>query len=115
MLPRICAHCSVGIRECEIIQWFVAPDARVEEFDKICEVQSDKASVEITSRFTGVIKKLHYESGEMAIVGKPLVDIDIQEDVQEEEVLESPKSTQSPRSQEAETILKTSGESHSQR
>jgi 2-oxoisovalerate dehydrogenase E2 component (dihydrolipoyl transacylase) len=69
-----------GIRECEIIQWFVEPEARVEEFDKICEVQSDKASVEIPSRFTGVIKKLHYESGEMAIVGKPLVDIDVQED-----------------------------------
>jgi 2-oxoisovalerate dehydrogenase E2 component (dihydrolipoyl transacylase) len=65
-----------GIRECEIIQWFVEGGARVEEFDKICEVQSDKASVEITSRFSGVIKKLHYESGEMAIVGKPLVDID---------------------------------------
>lgn len=86
----------------------------MEEFDKICEVQSDKASVEITTRFTGVIKKLHYESGEMAIVGKPLVDIDVQEDVQEEEVLESPKTTQSPRSQEAETILKTSDESYSQ-
>jgi 2-oxoisovalerate dehydrogenase E2 component (dihydrolipoyl transacylase) len=74
-----------GIRECEIIQWFVEPEARVEEFDKICEVQSDKASVEIPSRFTGVIKKLHYESGEMAIVGKPLVDIDVQEDIMEKD------------------------------
>lgn len=59
-----------GIRECEVIQWFVEPEARVEQFDKLCEVQSDKASVEITSRFDGVIKKLHYEAGEMAIVGK---------------------------------------------
>ena len=90
------------------------PEARVEEFDKICEVQSDKASVEITTRFTGVIKKLHYESGEMAIVGKPLVDIDVQEDVQEEEVLESPKTTPSPRAQEAEKILETFDESASQ-
>lgn len=92
------------------------PEARVEEFDKICEVQSDKASVEITTRFTGVIKKLHYESGEMAIVGKPLVDIDVQEDVQEEEVLESPspKTTQSPTAQEVEKVLETSGGSVSQ-
>jgi 2-oxoisovalerate dehydrogenase E2 component (dihydrolipoyl transacylase) len=92
----------------------VEPEARVEEFDKICEVQSDKASVEITTRFTGVIKKLHYESGEMAIVGKPLVDIDVQEDAEEEEVLESPKPTTSPRAQEAETALKTSKESASE-
>lgn len=53
-----------------MIQWFVEPEARVEQFDKLCEVQSDKASVEITSRFDGVIKKLHYEAGQMAIVGK---------------------------------------------
>jgi 2-oxoisovalerate dehydrogenase E2 component (dihydrolipoyl transacylase) len=75
-----------GIRECEIIQWFVEPEARVEEWDKLCEVQSDKASVEITSRFAGVIKKLHYEAGEMAKVGKPLVDIDIQGEIKQEDL-----------------------------
>ena len=77
---------GTGIRECEIIQWFVQPEARVEEWDKLCEVQSDKASVEITSRFAGVIKKLHYEAGEMAKVGKPLVDIDIQGDLKQEDL-----------------------------
>lgn len=64
--------------ECEVIQWFVEPGAQVEEFSPLCEVQSDKASVEITSRFTGTVKKLYYEAGEMAKVGKPFVDIDIQ-------------------------------------
>lgn len=75
---------SSGIVECEIIQWFVEPGARVEEFSKLCEVQSDKASVEITSRFEGVVKKLYYEAGEMARVGKPFVDIDIQGDLAQE-------------------------------
>ncbi|TAQ88536.1 hypothetical protein B7494_g3126 [Chlorociboria aeruginascens] len=77
---------TTGIRECEIIQWFVEPEARVEEWDKLCEVQSDKASVEITSRFAGVVKKLHYEAGEMARVGKPLLDIDIQGQIKEEDL-----------------------------
>lgn len=70
----------------QIIQWFVKPGARVEQFDKLCEVQSDKASVEvsvfilliliispprqITSRFDGVVKKLHYDADDMALVGK---------------------------------------------
>ena len=49
-------------------------------------MQSDKASVEITSRFAGVIKKLHYEAGDMAHVGKPLLDIDIQGDVKKEDL-----------------------------
>lgn len=38
---------EIGIRECEVIQWFVQSGARVEQFDKLCEVQSDKASVEV--------------------------------------------------------------------
>lgn len=75
--PFVLADIGEGIKECEVIQWFVEPGAEVEQFDLICEVQSDKASVEITSRYNGVIKTLHYEPGQMAIVGKPLVDIDI--------------------------------------
>ncbi|KAB5536446.1 2-oxoacid dehydrogenases acyltransferase-domain-containing protein [Coniochaeta sp. 2T2.1] len=84
--PYLLADIGEGIVECEIIQWFVEPEARVEEFSPLCEVQSDKASVEITSRFAGVVKKLHYEAGEMAKVGKPLVDIDIQGDAKEEDL-----------------------------
>ncbi|KAK6344526.1 hypothetical protein TWF696_008160 [Orbilia brochopaga] len=78
--PFLLADIGEGIRECEIIQWFVQPGAKVEQFDNICEVQSDKASVEISSRYDGVIKKLYYEAGDMAIVGKPLVDIDMAEE-----------------------------------
>ncbi|QSZ28950.1 hypothetical protein DSL72_003457 [Monilinia vaccinii-corymbosi] len=81
--PFILADIGEGIKECEIIQWFVEPEARVEEWDKLCEVQSDKASVEITSRFSGIIKRLHYEAGDMAQVGKPLLDIDIQGEIEE--------------------------------
>jgi 2-oxoisovalerate dehydrogenase E2 component (dihydrolipoyl transacylase) len=83
---RLTPCLSLGIVECEIIQWFVEPEARVEEFSPLCEVQSDKASVEITSRFAGVVKKLYYEAGEMAKVGKPFVDIDIQGDVKKEDL-----------------------------
>lgn len=49
---------------------------RVSQFDSICEVQSDKASVTITSRYDGVIRKLHYDVDSIAFVGKPLVDIE---------------------------------------
>ncbi|PKS06546.1 hypothetical protein jhhlp_007294 [Lomentospora prolificans] len=76
--PVLLADIGEGIVECEVIQWFVQPGARVEEFSPLCEVQSDKASVEITSRFAGVVKRLYYEAGDMAKVGKPFVDIDIE-------------------------------------
>ncbi|KAF2171296.1 hypothetical protein M409DRAFT_63638 [Zasmidium cellare ATCC 36951] len=81
--PFLLADIGEGITECQLIQWFVQPGARVEQFDKLCEVQSDKASVEITSPFDGVIKKLYYEPDDMALTGKPLVDIDIQQELSE--------------------------------
>jgi 2-oxoisovalerate dehydrogenase E2 component (dihydrolipoyl transacylase) len=82
--PFLLADIGEGITECQLIQWFVQPGARVEHFDKLCEVQSDKASVEITSPFDGVIKKLYYEPDDMAVTGKPLVDIDMDgEEVEE--------------------------------
>ena len=49
----------------------------VNQFDSICEVQSDKASVTITSRYDGVISKLYHEIDETALVGSPLVDVQL--------------------------------------
>jgi hypothetical protein len=55
---------------------YVKEGDKVSQFDSICEVQSDKASVTITSRYDGVIKKLYYEVDATALVGTPLVDIE---------------------------------------
>ncbi|MCJ1284780.1 hypothetical protein MMC26_004116 [Xylographa opegraphella] len=97
-----------GIKEVQIIQWFVEPGARVEQFDKLCEVQSDKAATEITSRFDGVIKKLHYEAEDMAQVGKPLCDIDIQGEISpEDEALITPSADQAGTPSDAQQPQKT--------
>ncbi|CEG80305.1 Putative Lipoamide Acyltransferase [Rhizopus microsporus] len=78
--PFLLADIGEGITECEVIQWFVEPGSEVNEFDKICEVQSDKASVEISSRFAGKVLKLHYDVHDIAKVGHPLVDIETSDD-----------------------------------
>ncbi|KAJ3182781.1 hypothetical protein HDU87_008120 [Geranomyces variabilis] len=74
-VPFLLADIGEGITECEVIQWFMKEGDHVEQFSPICEVQSDKAAVEITSPYDGVIKKLYYGTGDVARVGSPLVDI----------------------------------------
>lgn len=66
-----------GIREVVVKEWYVSVGDHVNQFDSVCEVQSDKASVTITSRYDGVISKLYHEVDETAFVGKPLVDVEL--------------------------------------
>jgi 2-oxoisovalerate dehydrogenase E2 component (dihydrolipoyl transacylase) len=56
--------------------WLVEEGARVEEWDKLCEMQSDKAAVEISVNYTGMVKKLYAQPNDMVKTGAPLVDID---------------------------------------
>ncbi|KAG9415966.1 hypothetical protein AC1031_000357 [Aphanomyces cochlioides] len=84
MMPQISfnlADIGEGIAEVEVLQWFVKPGDKISQFQNLVEVQSDKATVEITSRFDGVVTKVHYEVGAMAKVGSPLIDLEVSEEV----------------------------------
>ncbi|XP_029674221.1 lipoamide acyltransferase component of branched-chain alpha-keto acid dehydrogenase complex, mitochondrial isoform X1 [Formica exsecta] len=80
VVPFQLSDIGEGIRDVTVKEWFVQPGDRVSQFDKICEVQSDKASVTITSRYDGFIKALHFNVDDVALVGAALLDIEIEDD-----------------------------------
>ncbi|KAF8168548.1 CoA-dependent acyltransferase [Crassisporium funariophilum] len=77
------ADIGEGITECEVVKWSIKPLSTVQAFDPLCEVQSDKASVEITSPFDGVVKELLVQEGEIAKVGAGLCLIEVDEEIVE--------------------------------
>ncbi|KIK41275.1 hypothetical protein CY34DRAFT_806216 [Suillus luteus UH-Slu-Lm8-n1] len=75
------ADIGEGITECEVIKWNVKELGTIQSFDPLCEVQSDKASVEITSPFDGVVKEILVKEGEVAKVGQGLCVIEVDEEL----------------------------------
>ena len=65
-----------GIHEGEIVKWFVKPGDQVQEDDVLCEVQNDKAVVEIPSPVKGTVEEILVGEGTVATVGQVLITFD---------------------------------------
>ncbi|MED1469693.1 dihydrolipoamide acetyltransferase family protein [Bacillus salipaludis] len=65
-----------GIHEGEIVKWFIKPGDKVQEDDVLCEVQNDKAVVEIPSPVEGTVIDVLIGEGTVATVGQVLVTFD---------------------------------------
>lgn len=65
-----------GIHEGEIVKWFVKAGDEVQEDDILCEVQNDKAVVEIPSPVKGKVTEVVVSEGTVAVVGDVLVKLD---------------------------------------
>ena len=72
-----------GIAEAEIVAWHVKVGDRIEEDDKIADIMTDKATVEMESPVSGVVLSIGGEEGDMLAIGSPLVVIEVEGEVEE--------------------------------
>ena len=65
-----------GIHEAQVLAWKVRPGQAVRAFDVLCEVESAKAAVELTSPVTGTVVETRFAEGDVAHLGEVLVVLD---------------------------------------
>lgn len=74
-----------GIHEAQVLAWKVAPGDTVAAFQPLCEVESAKAAVELTSPVGGRIREQRVAEGDSAHLGEVLVVIDTDSQPEEPE------------------------------
>ena len=65
-----------GIAEAEIVAWHVKSGDRVEEDQQIADMMTDKATVEMESPVSGVVRQVAGEVGDTIAIGSMLVVIE---------------------------------------
>lgn len=82
-----------GIHEGEIVEVLVRSGDAVTEGQPLLIVETDKATVEIPSPFTGVVQTVHVEAGQVVHVGDPLVTVREEGEAAEEAAATPQKAT----------------------
>src|SRR6185503_18907870 len=59
-----------GVHEGELVKWKVKSGDSVKYDQPLCEIMTDKATVEIPSAFQGKVAELHVKEGEVVKVGQ---------------------------------------------
>ena len=72
LIPKV----GMGITEVEITRWEVKPGDSVNKGEPLVEISTEKASAVIDSEYSGRIKELLYDEGEMVEVGKVICRIE---------------------------------------
>ena len=71
-LPEI----GEGVNEGELVSWLVQSGNKVEVDQSIAELMTDKATVEIPSPLSGIVKDLKFSEGDTVEVGQTLITIE---------------------------------------
>lgn len=68
-----------SVTEGTISKWLVKPGDKVNKYDPLAEVMTDKVNAEIPSSFAGIIKELNAEEGDTLEVGQIICSIEVED------------------------------------
>ncbi|AIF43492.1 dihydrolipoamide acetyltransferase family protein [Virgibacillus sp. SK37] len=97
-----------SVTEGTISSWLVAPGDKVNKYDPIAEVMTDKVNAEVPSSFTGTIKELVADEGQTIEVGELMCYIDTEESQSGVAKEESPEKAVRESSEEVKSETDTS-------
>jgi pyruvate/2-oxoglutarate dehydrogenase complex dihydrolipoamide acyltransferase (E2) component len=80
-----------GVVEGEVIEWLKPVGSAVAQDEPVVIVMTDKATVELPAPHPGTIAKHYHKAGEVAKLGKPLYDIQLEGEVKQEGIKALPK------------------------
>lgn len=92
-----------SVTEGTISKWLVAPGDKVNKYDPIAEVMTDKVNAEVPSSFTGTITELVGEEGQTLQVGEIICKIETEGANPAEQKREQPEASAAAESPAAET------------
>ncbi|KQM13920.1 dihydrolipoamide acetyltransferase family protein [Novosphingobium sp. Leaf2] len=67
-----------GIAEAEIVAWHVKVGDTIKEDDRVADMMTDKATVEMESPVSGTVIEVAGEAGDVIAIGSPLVVIEVE-------------------------------------
>lgn len=73
-----------SVHEGTIVKWFVSVGDRVEKYEPLAEIMTDKVTAEIPSSFPGIIKEILANEGDVLKVGEAICTIETEETVRKE-------------------------------
>ncbi len=68
-----------SIHEATVLTWLKKPGDHVEIDEPLLEVATDKVDTEIPSTYTGILKEILIQEGQVAVIGKPICRVESSE------------------------------------
>ena len=67
---------AMGDAEVDIMKWYVKEGDEVKKGDRLVEIESEKASLDIEADFDGVITKIMAKEGEVTSIGQVIAEME---------------------------------------